>query len=154
MRHVEPSARARRPDAASLAVVYLSAQAALAALWWVLLLTVPAVRAPFEVADDDPAVLDAFLTADIIVFIGGSAAAAIAVHRGAPAAAALCWFLAGGVASATALLMALAVSLGAGVVGIVPMTAASIITVAIAATAATPARGDVVPIEHVTGPTA
>ena len=144
MRPVEPTAEARRRD---LAVVYLSAQAALAALWWALLLMSPAVRAPFEMADD-AAVLDAFLAADIIVFIGGSAAAAIALHRRARSAPALCWFLAGGVVSATALLVALAVSLGSGGIGIVPMAAASILTVAIAATTTTPSSSDAEPIEH------
>lgn len=151
MRPLEPRAQARRRDPTLPAVGYLAAQAVLAASWWALLVSVPAVRARFEVTDTDPTVLDAFLVADLFVFIGGSAAAAIALHRQVPSAAAICWFVAGGVVSATVLLVALAATHGGGAVGIVPMAAASIITTAIAATAS-PAPEAAAPVERLAGP--
>lgn len=115
----------------SLAVGYLVAQAALTVAWWILLRTSTGGRTAFELAPE-AAVLDAFLVADLAVFVVGSLASAVAIHRGSSGAPAIVWFTAGGVVSATAFLVALVVHAGSAATGVAPMVAASVATVATA----------------------
>ncbi len=118
----------------TIAVAYLVLQAALTVAWWTLLRTSADGRSAFELAAER-AVLDAFLLADLAVFVVGSLASAVAIRRGWSSAHALVWFTAGGVVSATAFLVALVVEAGSTATGVAPMVAASVATVAVAALA-------------------
>ena len=115
----------------NLAAGYLVAQAVLTVVWWTLLRTSSDARSAFELAPE-PAVLDAFLVADLAVFVVGSLASAVAIHRGWPSRTAFVWFTAGGVVSATVFLLALVVDAGSSAAGVAPMLAASIATVGVA----------------------
>lgn len=117
-----------------LAVAYLVAQAVLTVAWWMLLRASPDARSAFELAPERD-VLDAFLVADLAVFVVGSLVSALAIKRGWPGATAIVWFTAGGVVSATVLLIALVVGAGSAASGVAPMIAASLATVAVAALA-------------------
>lgn len=115
-----------------LAAGYLVAQALLGIGWWVALSTTPAVRAWFELMPDRHGGLDAFLFADLVVFIGGSAAGAWLVVRRSRWASLATAFTAGGTAYATLYLLGWVVFEGTAAAGLVPMVMAMIITTVIA----------------------
>lgn len=115
-----------------LAVPYLGAQAVLAVAWWLGLGASASFRGWFELEPSRPAVLDAFLVADLVVLVGGSAMAAIGLARrrswAPPATAAV----SGGAAYATLYLAGWVLLGGHGWVGLVPMVAATTLTATVA----------------------
>jgi hypothetical protein len=115
-----------------VASAYLVAQGVLGALWWVALFTVPAVRSRFELMADRPSGLDAYLLADLALFVGGSVAAAAAIWRRSPWATVVASFTAGAVAYATLHLLGWVVLEGTAAIGLVPMAAALVASTAIA----------------------
>jgi hypothetical protein len=83
-------------------VAYLTAQGVGGLAWWILLMAVPAARRPFVTAGAPEATLLAFVVADLVLYVGGSLAAAygllrrrswawpvLCIHAGAAAYAAL-----------------------------------------------------------------
>lgn len=80
------------------ASIYFVFQGAAVALWWLLLLTVPASRVYFQMSDDSDATLLAFWLPDLLILAGGSFAAAyFSLRRDDFYTPAALWFLAGGV---------------------------------------------------------
>ena len=89
-------------------IAFLVAQAVGATVWWTLLLGWPPARLPFKTADASDVTLLAFGVADVLLFVGTSAASgygfamnrrwawpALCVHTGAAGYAGLyCWTLA------------------------------------------------------------
>ena len=105
----------------TLAACYLLLQAVAVPVWWTALASSPGFRAVFELGD--PAVLDAFLPADV-AFAAASAAAgflAAAGHRAAPVLAA---GTLGAVVCSTAMTCAHAAAAGTGAVGVAAMVCA------------------------------
>lgn len=123
----------------TIVIGYLVAQAVLTVAWWLLLRASTGARSSFELSPQS-AVLDAFLVADLAVFVAGSLASALAIHRRWISRTAIVWFTAGGIVSATTFLVALVLAAGSAATGIAPMVAASVATVAVAAVAAPPER--------------
>jgi hypothetical protein len=76
----------RRGAAASPVV-----QAVLAVAWWAAMAVDDGVREAFELDDASPEVLDAFLAADLMVFVGGSLAATFGDGYERSRAAVRCW---------------------------------------------------------------
>lgn len=90
-----------------VAAGYLAAQAVGAAIWWTVLFAWPVSRAHFSSPEDSTGTLMSFLVADFLLYIGGSALAAVGfwlnkqwawpvlcVHAGAASYAGLyCWNL-------------------------------------------------------------
>jgi hypothetical protein len=117
-----------RPVAAG----YLVAQAALGVIWWGVLVTVPTVRAWFELLPDRHGALNAFLIADGVVFVAGSVAAAATIWWTSRWASVVTAFTAGGVAYATLSLWGWVVLAGSSATGLVPMTISMVATTLIA----------------------
>ena len=115
----------------TVAVGYLVAQAVLTVAWWTLLRVSTEARSAFELSSER-AVLDAFLLADLAVFVVGSLTSAVAIHRNWTSAPAIVWFTAGGVVVATVFLIALVVDADSAATGVAPMVAASVATVVVA----------------------
>jgi hypothetical protein len=115
-----------------VAAAYLAAQAVLGLTWWALLSTSPPVRSWFELAAEQRRGLDAFVLADLAIFVGGSAASAVLVWRSSSAAPLVVAFTAGGTAYATLYLLAWVLGGGTGGAGLVPMVLATAATTAIA----------------------
>lgn len=115
-----------------LAVAYLAAQAVLGAVWWLSMRASPTVRSWFELDTVRRSTLDAFLLADLLVFIGGSASSAVAIARAWRCAPFLVAFTAGAVVYATLYLVSWVVQEGSGIAGVAPMALASAITTGIA----------------------
>jgi len=113
-------------------VAYLLAQAGLTVAWWVGLVSSARFRGWFELESAQPQVLDAFVVADLIVFVGGSVVAGIMIARRSAVASLATAATAGGAAYATLYLAAWVIAGGHGWLGLVPMTAATVITTAIA----------------------
>jgi hypothetical protein len=65
----------------AFAIAYLFAQAAGAAGWWLALLAWPASRAPFVAAGAPDATLLAFGPADVLLYVGLSAACAVGLLK-------------------------------------------------------------------------
>ena len=116
----------------SLATAYLAAQAALGVIWWGLLAASPTVRSWFELLPHRHGALDSFLLADLAVFIGGSAASALAVWTVSRWAVTATSFTAGGLVYATLCLLAWVAFEGSAAAGVAPMVVASVVTGAIA----------------------
>jgi hypothetical protein len=116
----------------SPAAAYLAVQAALGVIWWGLLAASPTVRSWFELLPHRHDALDAFLLADLAVFIGGSAASALTIWTGSRWAVTVTSFTAGGLVYATLYLVAWVVFEGSAAAGVAPMVVASAVTGAIA----------------------
>lgn len=121
-----------------MAVGYLALQAALTIGWWLALAASTGVRDAFELDDARPEVLDAFLVGDLVVFVGGSALAALALVRRWPWARTAVAVTAGGAAYATLYLVGWVAAGGDGWIGIAPMAAATLTTGTIAVTTERP----------------
>ena len=122
-----------------LSAAYLALQAALTVLWWAMLATAPSVRERFELLADHRPLLDAFVVADLVIFVAGSALGAWGLWHEARWAPAVVAFTAGGVLYATVVLagfVGLRPAGGGGGLGLVAMVAAAVVTAAIAVRAA------------------
>src|SRR5437868_5391459 len=73
--HMEP------PRTRSLAIWFLIVQGAGVVAWWLVLLLFPTARAPFMAPGAPDATLLAFIGADLLVYAGGSFAAAYGLGR-------------------------------------------------------------------------
>ena len=126
-----------------LEVGYLSGQALVCVAWWLALATLPGVRARFELAPGSPQTLNAFVAADLAVFVMGSALGAWGMAHRAGWAPMVVAGTAGGAAYATLYLASWVSHGGAGLLGVVPMVGATVVTSAIArrASAFSPRRG-------------
>lgn len=111
--------------------VYLLVQAACGVGWWIALTTSASVRSTFEIDPAQRGVLDSFLYADLLVFIAGSVTSAFGVLRVRPWAPLTLAFTAGGLSYATLQLVAWAGAGRANAPGLVVMTAATAITIAL-----------------------
>jgi len=111
---------------------YLAVQGGLAAVWWLALLRLPAVRAPFELAADRPLRLDAFLLSDALLFVVGSALGAWGIARSARWARGAVIAVAGGAGYASLYLVAWVLQGGSGGVGLVAMVPATVVTALVA----------------------
>jgi hypothetical protein len=109
----------------SLVSVYLLAQAAAVAAWWLVLWTVPAARAPFVVAGWPEGTLLAFALPDVAVLVAGSAAAALGLRGRRPWARPVVWLVAGAVLYATLWCVGANVVTGAGWLSTAMMVACS-----------------------------
>lgn len=115
-----------------LAVAYYVAQAVLAVFWWVSMASFASVRARFELNPNGPRALDAFLVADLVVFVAGSLASAWAISRRSRRAGFFTAFTAGGVAYATLYLLSWVALEETGTAGVAPMVAALVASTVIA----------------------
>ena len=100
--------------------------------WWIGLQMSTAFRGWFELDPGHERVLDAFLVADLVVFVGGSLVTAVALARRSASAGLAAAVTAGGAAYATLYLAAWVVGGGHGWIGLVPMTVATVVTLTIA----------------------
>lgn len=119
-------------NARRVAAGYLALQAIAAVAWWLSLFTMPEVRRHFELSPERPAALDAFLVADMVIFVGGSGLSSWLLWRRSPRARTVVAFTAGGVAYATLYLVAWVAFERTAAVGLVPMVVALVATTAIA----------------------
>lgn len=97
---------ARALPGTALYTGYLVAQAIVGIVLWILWGTSTTVRSWFELVDDVPAAMDAFVFADLLVGVAGSALGAVGVWRGARWAAPVVTFVAGGLVYSTLYLIA------------------------------------------------
>lgn len=107
---------------------FLLAQAAVGIGLWVLMLAVPDVRAGFELDDTQPAVMDAFVFADLFVIVLGSVAGARLIWRASPAAVPVVAFLAGAIVYPTLFLVGWVAFVGTGSLCLAIMVPPSILT--------------------------
>jgi hypothetical protein len=128
----EQHARAATRIDHRLAVAYLAAQGALAVVWWLTMRASPTVRSWFELDTARHSALDAFLLADLLLFVGGSGLSAVAIARVWRSAPFLAAFTAGAVAYATLYLVSWVALEGAAIAGVAPMAIATVITAGIA----------------------
>ena len=119
----------------SLAALYFGSQGAAGLAWWLSLLAVPSLRAPFVAAGAPEATLFALAPADILLFAGGSLAASAGISRGARWAMPLAWLTAGACAYAALYTVGLAWLAGASWLGAALMLPAAAASVAAAARA-------------------
>ena len=87
--------------AADVFAGYFALQAVAGTAFWILLATVPVVRRAMELDPHQHAGTSAFLFADLVMGIGGSALAAIGLRRRAAWGSAVALFVAGGMVYAT-----------------------------------------------------
>lgn len=114
---------ARRVSTArSLAAAYLGAQAVAVPAWWGGLAVSPSFRRRFELGD--PAVLDSFARGDVALALA-SAAAAVLVRAGHPAAAPAAGVVSAVVGWSTVRTVRCAAASRSGGLGVVAMTAAT-----------------------------
>jgi len=64
-----------------VAITFLIAQGVGGGVWWLLLLTWPASRAPFMAEGAPESTLLAFVAADLLLYVGGSLAAAWGIYK-------------------------------------------------------------------------
>jgi hypothetical protein len=107
---------------------FLVAQALVGIGLWVLMAVAPDVRAGFELDENQPAVMDAFVFADLFVIVLGSVACARLLWRGSPAAVPMVAFLAGAIVYPTLFLVGWVALVGTGSLCLVIMVPPSILT--------------------------
>src|SRR5687768_5064215 len=115
-----------------VAAGYLAIQAAATVAWWLAMAGSDRVREAFELDDRRPEALDAFLFADLVALVAGSAIAAVGVGGGHPWARTAVALTAGGAGYATLYLLGWVAAGGDGWLGIAPMSVATAATIAIA----------------------
>ena len=100
--------------------------------WWGALVGSDRVRGWFELDAGEHDVLSAFVLADLLVVVAGSAVAALALARSWSWASSCVALVAGGLAYATLYLVTWTALGGHGVSGLVPMIAATVLTSVVA----------------------
>ncbi|MEW1958969.1 hypothetical protein [Kineococcus sp. NPDC059986] len=106
----------------ALAAGYLAAQAVAVPVWWTGLAVSPSFRRRFELGD--PAVLDSFARGDVVLALT-SAAAAVLVRAGHPAAAPVAGVVTAVVGWSTVRTLRCAAASRSGGLGVAAMTAAT-----------------------------
>jgi hypothetical protein len=115
-----------------LSVAYMALQAGMALGWWVALVVSDRVRGWFELDAGEHDVLSAFVLADLLVIVAGSAVAALALARSWSWASSCVAWVAGGVAYATLYLAMWTILGGHGAAGLAPMAGATVLTSGVA----------------------